>query len=344
MSHIIAQDRTKPQLLRKGQVTNSELLQTLPHELLPFLSKMASYSSYNPYSREWTNVSESRASQQRTKVYPHQVGGHGQIRQLLSINRLLKPMVERELEFYIHLNSPILPADLLWLRAFTPKFYGTEYLHIPLEEDEEFRLSPTAVNMVRRNVKKSIPYSQTGGFISLENLTSGFCNPCILDVKIGTRGYETGASKEKKERAIKKSKETTSYEYGVRFTGMQTFKNGLIQLRDKRRCQSLKRSMLRPELEFFFDNGKGIRFDVIAVMLQKLRVIRNEMARQKHFQLHSSSLLFLYEADSSVGESALVDVRMIDFAHVEWRKSGDSGYVKGADTVIRILDEIEDKK
>jgi len=57
--------------------------------------------------------------------------------------------------------------------------------------------------------------------IVLENLSHRFLKPNILDIKLGTRLYDDGASEEKKARMIQTAKNTTSFETGVRLTGFQ---------------------------------------------------------------------------------------------------------------------------
>jgi len=57
--------------------------------------------------------------------------------------------------------------------------------------------------------------------IVLENLSHRFLKPNILDIKLGTRLYDDGASEEKKARMIQTAKDTTSFETGVRLTGFQ---------------------------------------------------------------------------------------------------------------------------
>jgi 1D-myo-inositol-tetrakisphosphate 5-kinase/inositol-polyphosphate multikinase len=57
--------------------------------------------------------------------------------------------------------------------------------------------------------------------IVLENLSHGFLQPNILDIKLGTVLYDETASPEKVERMLKAAKATTSLETGVRLTGFQ---------------------------------------------------------------------------------------------------------------------------
>lgn len=55
--------------------------------------------------------------------------------------------------------------------------------------------------------------------IIIEDLLSGFQRPNVIDVKLGTQLWDENSSEEKKQRMDKASKETTSFETGVRLTG-----------------------------------------------------------------------------------------------------------------------------
>jgi inositol-polyphosphate multikinase len=53
----------------------------------------------------------------------------------------------------------------------------------------------------------------------LENLTHPFSKPNVIDIKLGTVFYDEDATPEKKERMIKKSRESTSLQTGIRISG-----------------------------------------------------------------------------------------------------------------------------
>ncbi len=63
--------------------------------------------------------------------------------------------------------------------------------------------------------------TQIPEFILLENVTSQFQYPCIIDLKMGTRSYGDDFSEEKRKSHIAKAEATTSATLGMRICGMQ---------------------------------------------------------------------------------------------------------------------------
>ena len=53
-------------------------------------------------------------------------------------------------------------------------------------------------------------FRSTKRYVVLENLTSNFLKPCIIDLKMGTRTYGDFATTEKKERQKMKCERSTS--------------------------------------------------------------------------------------------------------------------------------------
>lgn len=304
--------------------------------------------------------------------YPHQVGGHGQLKKTLN-GQLLKPLYEKELRFYSYIHSDRLPENLRWLRETTPKFFGRSVAvasSIPPSDSApavmsgprngprlQWRMhsspslseiSPWAHamgNRVRKKKSSHRPHSS----IALEDLNQSFIFPSVLDLKIGTRHYDDDATEEKRARHRRKSEMTTSAEYGIRFTGMQSYKRlragapGVLEFRDKYYGRKLKGDDLVPQTTWFFNNGVRVRVDCIRIILEKLRHIYEKVRQQTHFKFYSSSLLLVYEGASKDLAPCNADVRMIDFAHTQWldtEAEPDKGYILGIENLIRILKQV----
>ncbi len=198
-----------------------------------------------------------------------------------------------------------------------------------------------------KRAKKKKSSIRPGASILLEDINVPFKYPCVLDCKVGTRHYDDDASAEKRRRHIEKSANTTSAKYGVRLTGMQSYKRqrsngggggGYFEFRDKYYGRKVRGEELNEEMIWFFSDGHTIRKDCIEIIVHKLRRIREVMKNQRHFKFYSSSILFVYEGAKD--KKAIADVRMIDFAHTQWsheKMELDEGYLLGIDTLLDLF-------
>lgn len=126
-------------------------------------------------------------------------------------------------------------------------------------------------------------------FLMLENITSHYRNPCILDLKMGTRQHGDDASADKRRKQMAKCAASTSASLGVRLCGMQVYEaeRDFFLKRDKYWGRELNEDSFKNALRTFFDNGYGLRGAIVRKVVDKLEELRRIIEKQSCYRFYS---------------------------------------------------------
>ncbi|KAL5533453.1 hypothetical protein ACEPAF_5229 [Sanghuangporus sanghuang] len=266
-----------------------------------------------------------------------QVGGHPGV--LASDDNLLivKSCLDAEKRFYELLALG--DERLEGLRRWIPRFYGTLRLEGKVADDDDAGAGALEAGII------PVPES-----VVLENVSSSFTKPNIMDLKLGTVLYEESAPPEKRERMLATARETTSLETGLRLTGFQVYDHtsSTSTITPKSYGKSIKASDLPDGMRRFFPlsspspsssspEGQGLPkpllLPIIRGVLKDVRTIRDALARTE-LRMVGGSLLIVYEADWEAARSALETNATTNSAGVEATKEneGELGYDSDAES------------
>jgi len=176
---------------------------------------------------------------------------------------------QEKIKFYETLLTTTDP-NVVPLKEFTSEYRGTQTLTVGLK---------------------------TIKFIRLRDLTHSMLEPCVIDLKMGTRTWDPMATQEKKiteDSKYKDCKDTV----GFCIPGFQTFhiSSGIYKKFGKEYGKKLNQNTVVDALKLFLNADSGLSRQLITSILTQLWAIQKWMQSQKVFQFYSSSVLIVYDA------------------------------------------------
>lgn len=177
-----------------------------------------------------------------------------------------------------------------------------------------------------------------GQFMILDDLTSGYEKPSVIDLKIGTKTWEDDAPQEKIDRESKKY--PLQRTIGFRLTGMRVYNREKQQfdLYDKKYGYSLTEETLNSMFATYFSQVKqGYKKDVIQSIINQLKPILEWFEAPGHLKFVCTSILFILEGNTETEYKPIV--RLVDFAHVKQLPPNerDEGCIVGIKRIIHEL-------
>lgn len=281
----------------------------------------------------------------KLKLFHHQVSGHGAFLKI-SRNKVCKPVVKRELEFYetVKTNCP----DII---PFLANYHGTVDLNFNDVEprqlyDSESDTETTGHSRWSKHLIKKEFANQgrqrTSKYIVLQDLSKSYKKPSIMDLKMGTKTFGQDATPQKIASKSRKAKETTTRTLGMRLCGQQIYhpKENQFKIVNKYEGHKLTDEKFEQFLAQYFWNGERMRVELLPLMIDKLKELLQIIKKGVRYVFYATSLLLLYDGDEN---NTKVDVKMIDFGHTYPYTEGqirDDGFEFGLTNLISILEKI----
>ncbi|KAM3752210.1 hypothetical protein ACB098_04G171000 [Castanea mollissima] len=273
------------------------------------------------------------------KVPDHQVAGHragdGKLGPLIDDSgKFYKPIQSdgrgsKEVAFYTSVSSYTnIPNHI---RRFFPIFHGTKLI----EASDGSGQQPHLV---------------------LQNVFSGYLNPSIMDIKIGSRTWYPQASEEYIQKCFMKDRESSSLALGFRISGLQIESKGSgFWKPDSKLIRKFTAEEVRLVLRQFVSSNSsadsGVDPDCTFVstvyggsggILAQLLELKEWFEHQTILHFYSCSVLMLYDKESVVKEaSSGAEIKLVDFAHVfEGNGVIDHNFLGGLCSLINFISEI----
>lgn len=242
------------------------------------------------------------------KSYGNAAAGHDGVLSDESGEMIVKPCVQAEIDFY-QTTATEHPdfAELM------PTFMGTLSLGAPeqVSDDQVAQLGGDAAAVQAQKDKRLHGAKiATETAIVLENLTSGFKQPNVLDLKLGARLYADGTSEEKAARLDKVASETTSGSLNFRIAGMKVWNGKQFETYDKFYGRNFSAENVNEGFQTFFASlftplaKKEESIALLETILAEITKARHILERNES-RMYSASVLIVYEGDAEALSSLI---------------------------------------
>ena len=242
------------------------------------------------------------------KSYGNAAAGHDGVLSDESGEMIVKPCVQAEIDFY-----QTTAAEHPDFAELMPTFMGTLSLGAPeqVSDEQVAQLGgDAAAQQAQKDKRLHGAKIATESAIVLENLTSGFKQPNVLDLKLGARLYADGTSEEKAARLDKVASETTSGSLNFRIAGMKVWNGKQSETYDKFYGRKFSAETVNGGFETFFASlfisgaNKEESVALLETILAEITKARHILERTES-RMYSASVLIVYEGDAETLSSLI---------------------------------------
>ncbi|KAK9323942.1 inositol polyphosphate kinase-domain-containing protein [Lipomyces orientalis] len=224
--------------------------------------------------------------------FDNKVAGHDGVLQDPTGAVVIKPATGDEIEFYESFVGH--PS----FASICPKFYGV------LELTEQVINTDNSGEVHRTKEAERA--------VVLENVTSGFSKPSVIDVKLGRQLWDERASLEKRKRLDDVAANTTSGSLSMRIAGMKTWDQDKDEyvVYDKNYGRRFDNETVREGIDTFVVKALGSdrRKEVIQRLISGIAEIADVLEKEES-RMYSASILAVYETDIRAFEEAVIEER-----------------------------------
>ncbi|KAL6752441.1 hypothetical protein V8C86DRAFT_2753684 [Haematococcus lacustris] len=216
-------------------------------------------------------------------------------------------------------GTPPLEQDLMGLRAFVPRMFGT-------------------AEVVGRQ------------YCVMEDVCHAYLQPCVLDVKMGYVTQYAWATDAYREKCRAKDQATTQSSMGFRISGLQVYRQQEGEMKKMGRSwgKTLTQDTLHQAFTLFADNGAltpGQVWAPSSPAIVRLQQLLAWLEQQTSFCFFQASLLFTYEGTATSLDTANLQVHFIDFAHTfPTPRTPDLNVLTALQSLLALLAKLSDQR
>ena len=233
---------------------------------------------------------------------------------------------ENEVKFYERAQKD--EFGILTENHLIPKYYG--------------KITKEYVNL-HDGKSASERVKETRDFFVLEDLTQGFREPNMFDIKMGTQTWDRETPAKKVPLRIKQDGECTTGTYGFRFCGLRF--SGCLPENRFYGWDAMEDDKMLECLAFAFKNFPSVekRNEALKGFCPRIALVK-QFLEEGGWHIVCASFLIVYDSVAVEEGGHPPVIYLIDFAHAleTSKEERDEGFIKGCSELMRFFETLSE--